>query len=75
MPFYDEFDLSTVDVLLISQYVLGSFSFSILHCGGRDKAHHLQSDVLDDHGMRSSALYFCIRETMEYLLHHPVRLQ
>jgi hypothetical protein len=22
MPFYDEFDLSTVDVLLISQYVL-----------------------------------------------------
>jgi hypothetical protein len=24
MPFYDEFDLSTVDVLLISQYVLRS---------------------------------------------------
>jgi hypothetical protein len=24
MPFYDEFDLSTVDVLLISQYVLSS---------------------------------------------------
>jgi hypothetical protein len=32
MPFYDEFDLSTVDVLLISQYVYACspLSFSIL---------------------------------------------
>lgn len=28
MPFYDEFDLSTVDVLLISQYVSAHLVFS-----------------------------------------------
>jgi hypothetical protein len=36
MPFYDDFDLSTVDVLLISQYV-----YAHLACfGGWGSAHH-----------------------------------
>ena len=36
MPFYDDFDLSTVDVLLISQYV-----YARLAChGGWGSAHH-----------------------------------
>ena len=32
LPYFDEFDLSEVDVLLISQYV-GSFSFPLLTFG------------------------------------------
>ena len=36
MPFYDDFDLSTVDVLLISQYVYAHFACY----GSWDSAHH-----------------------------------
>ena len=41
MPFYDEFDLSTVDVLLISQYVLGSFL--LVFCIAVDGARRITS--------------------------------
>jgi hypothetical protein len=34
MPFYDDFDLSTVDVLLISQYVFARFD---PHCQHREE--------------------------------------
>lgn len=40
MPFYDEFDLSTVDVLLISQYVYARFGFHFQWNRARDLAHH-----------------------------------
>ncbi|KAF1995703.1 hypothetical protein P154DRAFT_526118 [Amniculicola lignicola CBS 123094] len=46
MPFYDEFDLSTVDVLLISQYVFIAFLSAWLCCGSGKEAHHLESVVL-----------------------------
>ena len=40
MPFYDEFDLSTVDVLLISQYVFAHFAFQRQYHVGWGRAHH-----------------------------------
>jgi hypothetical protein len=40
MPFYDEFDLSTVDVLLISQYVLCSSLRRLRFWFGGLAAHH-----------------------------------
>jgi hypothetical protein len=39
MPFYDEFDLSTVDVLLISQYVFAHLAF----CGSLGLGAPLES--------------------------------
>jgi hypothetical protein len=40
MPFYDDFDLSTVDVLLISQYVYACFVSQGQYSGGGNMAHH-----------------------------------
>ena len=34
MPYFDDFDLSTIDILLISQYV-NHFPFPRVICGGR----------------------------------------
>jgi len=49
MPFYDEFDLSTVDVLLISQYVYACSAFSRYLLEGL--AHHCsrESHALGPH--------------------------
>jgi hypothetical protein len=40
MPFYDDFDLSTVDVLLISQYVFARFALQSPYRVGGIWAHH-----------------------------------
>lgn len=45
MPFYDEFDLSTVDVLLISQYVY-AYSASQLRYFGGGAGASLQSEQM-----------------------------
>lgn len=71
MPFYDDFDLSTVDVLLISQYVYTFALGSSIDMGGPGVS--LQSYM---HGGRFwNQPTSCISETMEYHLHHPVRLR
>lgn len=67
MPFYDEFDLSTVDVLLISQYVF-AYSASQLQCsGGGNLAHHRGRYACADSAANSASP--CISESMEYYLH------
>lgn len=63
MPFYDDFDLSTVDVLLISQYVYTSALRSSIEVGGPGVS--LQSYM---HGGLLGPTS-CISETMEYHLH------
>jgi len=71
MPFYDEFDLSTVDVLLISQYVLTcSLCLSPWWLGGVVVHHGSQ-------GWRTAVALprstFCTSETMEYICIIPTR--
>lgn len=68
MPFYDEFDLSTVDVLLISQYVYAS---SASQSGWKEMAHHCSRREHAQSALPKSAP--CISESMEYYLHsiHP----
>ncbi len=62
MPFYDEFDLSTVDVLLISQYV---FVYSAL-LWKWDLAHHWIRTIITQWVLHKSAS--CISQSMEYYL-------
>lgn len=73
MPFYDEFDLSTVDVLLISQYVsvhLLCDSAPVLSWEGLGAS--LQSV---DEPQRISCSASCISVSMEYHLHSPLRFR
>jgi len=63
MPFYDDFDLSTVDVLLISQYV---YNKPLELARGVGQAHHCSRTCMEDYLGPTS----CISETMEYHLHH-----
>jgi hypothetical protein len=42
LPFFDEFDLSTVDVLLISQYVHLSFILHIIRNHGKHHWTHMR---------------------------------
>ena len=46
MPFYDDFDLSTVDVLLISQYVYTLAFGSSIKAG--DQAYHCSRTCMED---------------------------
>lgn len=70
MPFYDEFDLSTVDVLLISQYV---YVHSGLHLyrRGRALAHHCSRRRISRELCPAAS---CISESMEHYLHLTFRL-
>jgi hypothetical protein len=68
MPFYDEFDLSTVDVLLISQYVYAHPASLFLHCEGGIMAHHCSRTAYAQRARLKSATP-CISESMEYYLH------
>ena len=67
MPFYDEFDLSTVDVLLISQYVSAfCFVFSV------DWWEELGASLESGDGAQSTLCSPpCISVSMEYYLHSP----
>jgi hypothetical protein len=67
MPFYDEFDLSTVDVLLISQYVYARFASQLQYIGGGNLAHHCSRTVCADSAASQTSP--CISESMEYYLH------
>lgn len=67
MPFYDEFDLSTVDVLLISQYVYAQSASQLQYSGGGPLAHHCSRAVRTPCAASSASP--CISESMEYYLH------
>lgn len=71
MPFYDEFDLSTVDVLLISQYVHARFAIRLRHHEGRDLAHHCSRTGVEDTYNAAS----CIAEQWNIICIIPVRLR
>jgi hypothetical protein len=64
MPFYDDFDLSTVDLLLISQYVRSLF-FCLFACFGVMEDWE-DASLLSDME-ESSTLY--MRNNGIYLLH------
>jgi hypothetical protein len=69
MPFYDDFDLSTVDVLLISQYVFARFDSYCQHrVEGTGRITAVGPRVAESI-MQSAS---CISVSMEYYL-HPLR--
>ena len=70
MPFYDDFDLSTVDVLLISQYVYTLARRASIEVGWARRITAVVPAWRTRLGPTS-----CISETMEYHLHPPVRLR
>lgn len=69
MPFYDDFDLSTVDVLLISQYV-----YAHLACYGTwGSAHHWSRTMSAHWALAVQRLVYQYQWNIICIL--PVRLQ
>jgi hypothetical protein len=66
MPFYDDFDLSTVDVLLISQYVSTLALRASIEVGG---ARRITITAVVPAWRTILGPTSCISETMEYHLH------
>jgi hypothetical protein len=60
MPFYDDFDLSTVDVLLISQYVSVRFALQSQYRVGGNWAHHCSRTTSSAKYHAISILYISI---------------
>jgi cleavage and polyadenylation specificity factor subunit 3 len=74
LPFYDDFDLSTVDVLLISQYVdhISLQESPVLSLSFNLSLQHMDTGIAEDIGHHKSPTGPMYTESMQF--HTPNRL-